>query len=98
MPSWFGFLLTCREGVDRNKVVQYLEEQGIQTRMLFAGNLTRHPCFDPMRMTGDGYRVVGNLSVTDRIMKDTFWVGVYPGMTDVMIDTMAQAIHEAVRK
>ena len=98
MPSWFGFLLTGREGVDRNKVVQYLEEQGIQTRMLFAGNLTRHPCFDPMRMTGDGYRVVGNLSVTDRIMKDTFWVGVYPGMTDVMIDTMAQAIHEAVRK
>ncbi len=98
MPSWFGFLITCREDVDRNKVVQYLEEQGIQTRMLFAGNLTRHPCFDPMRMTGDGYRVVGDLSVTDRIMKDTFWVGVYPGMTDVMIDTMAQAIHEAVRK
>lgn len=98
MPSWFGFLITCQEGVDRNKVVQYLEEQGIQTRMLFAGNLTRHPCFDRMRMTGEGYRVVGDLSVTDRIMKDTFWVGVYPGMTDVMIDTMAQAIHEAVKK
>lgn len=96
-PSWFGFLITCKEGTDRNQVVQYVESKGIQTRMLFAGNLTRHPCFDQMRESGEGYRVVGNLEVTDRIMKDTFWVGVYPGMTDQMIDYMAKTIKEAVR-
>ena len=96
-PSWFGFLITCKEGTDRNQVVQYVESKGIQTRMLFAGNLTRHPCFDQMRESGEGYRVVGNLAVTDRIMKDTFWVGVYPGMTDQMIDYMAKTIREAVR-
>jgi len=96
-PSWFGFLITCKEGTDRNQVVQYVESKGIQTRMLFAGNLTRHPCFDQMRESGEGYRVAGNLAVTDRIMKDTFWVGVYPGMTDQMIDYMAKTIKEAVR-
>ena len=96
-PSWFGFLITCKEGTDRNQVVQYVESKGIQTRLLFAGNLTRHPCFDQMRESGEGYRVVGNLAVTDRIMKDTFWVGVYPGMTDQMIDYMAKTIKEAVR-
>ena len=85
-PSWFGFLITCKEGVDRNKVVPYIEEHGIQTRMLFAGNLIKHPCFDQMREKGQGYRVVGELENTDRIMKDTFWVGVYSGMTDEMID------------
>ena len=97
-PSWFGFLITCREGVDRNRVVQYVEEKGIQTRMLFAGNLTRHPCFDPLRQSGNGYRIVGELKIADRIMRDTFWVGVYPGMTDVMIDPMEKVIHEAVRQ
>lgn len=91
-PSWFGFLITCKEGVDRNAVVQYVEDKGIQTRMLFAGNLIKHPCFDEMRATGEGYRVIGNLENTDRIMKDTFWVGVYPGMTDEMIDYMAEKI------
>ena len=96
-PSWFGFLITCREGVDRSKVVPYVESKGVQTRMLFAGNLTKHPCFDQMRESGEGYRVAGNLAVTDRIMKDTFWVGVYPGMTDQMIDYMAKTIKEAVR-
>ena len=96
-PSWFGFFITCKEGVDRNKVVCYVEEHGIQTRMLFAGNLIKHPCFDEMRASGKGYRVVGNLENTDRIMKDTFWVGVYPGMTDEMIDYMAKVIKEAVR-
>lgn len=97
-PSWFGFLITCREGVDRNRVVQYVEGKGVQTRMLFAGNLTRHPCFDPLRESKSGYRIVGELPVADRIMRDTFWVGVYPGMTDAMIDTMAKVIHEAVRQ
>lgn len=96
-PSWFGFLLTCREGVDRVKVVKYLEEHGVQTRNLFAGNLIKHPCFDEMRKTGQGYRVVGSLEYTDRIMRDTFWVGVYPGMTDEKIDYMAKVMKEAVR-
>lgn len=96
-PSWFGFLITCKEGVDRNKVVQYVEDHGVQTRMLFAGNLIKHPCFDEMRSTGEGYRVVGKLENTDRIMNDTFWVGVYPGMTDEMIDYMAKVIIEAVQ-
>ena len=95
-PSWFGFLLTCREGVDREKVVPFIESRGVQTRMLFSGNLTKHPCFDEMRKSGEGYRVVGDLAVTDRIMTSTFWVGVYPGMTDEMIDYMAKTIIEAV--
>ncbi|WP_394524879.1 lipopolysaccharide biosynthesis protein RfbH [Lacrimispora sp. JR3] len=97
-PSWFGFLITCKEGVDRTKVVQYVESKGIQTRMLFAGNLTKHPCFDQMREAKEGFRIVGELKNTDRIMQDTFWVGVYPGMTDEMIDTMAKVIKEAVRQ
>lgn len=95
-PSWFGFLITCKEGTDRNEVVQYIESKGVQTRMLFAGNLTRHPCFDQMRAEQSGYRVVGDLHVADRIMRDTFWVGVYPGMTDEMIDYMAETIHRAI--
>lgn len=95
-PSWFGFLITCKEGVNRTELVKAVEEKGVQTRMLFAGNLTKHPCFDQMRETGQGYRIVGNLEVTDRIMKDSFWIGVYPGMTDEMLDYMAGAIREAL--
>lgn len=94
-PSWFGFLITC-DGVDRNQVVPYIESKGVQTRMLFAGNLTKHPCFDQMRAAGSGYRVAGELKNTDRIMRDTFWVGVYPGMTDEMIDYMAKVIIESL--
>ena len=97
-PSWFGFLITCKEGVDRNRIVQYLEENGVQTRMLFAGNLTKHPCFDSMRQTKTGYRIVGTLKETDRIMNCSFWVGVYPGMTDKMIDYMAEVIKKACRR
>jgi len=96
-PSWFGFLITCKEGVDRNTVVQYIEAHGVQTRALFAGNLIKHPCFDQMRATGEGYRIVGELTNTDRIMNDTFWVGVYPGMNDEMIDFMAKTIKDAVK-
>lgn len=95
-PSWFGFLITCKEGTDRNKVVQYVESKGVQTRMLFAGNLIKHPCFDTMRKEQKGYRVIGELTNTDRIMNNSFWVGVYPGMTDAMIDYMAKVIKEAV--
>lgn len=96
-PSWFGFLITCKDGVDRNKIVQYIESKGVQTRMLFAGNLIKHPCFDELRANGNGYRVVGDLTNTDRIMNHTFWVGVYPGMTDEMIDYMTKIIKEAVK-
>lgn len=95
-PSWFGFLISCEAGIDRAKLVPHIEARGVQTRMLFAGNLTKHPCFDEMRRSGEGYRVVGELPVTNRIMRDTFWVGVYPGMTDEMIDYMAQTIREGL--
>ena len=95
-PCWFGFLLTCREGVSRTKAVSFLESHGIQTRMLFAGNIIKHPCFDQMRKNGVGYRVVGDLKVTDRVMQDSFWIGVYPGMTEEMIGYMVQVIKEAV--
>lgn len=94
-PSWFGFLVTCKAGISRNHVVQHMEAHGIQTRMLFAGNLTKHPCFDEMRTSKEGYRIVGELTNTDRIMEDTFWIGVYPGMTDEMIDYMAKTLIEA---
>ncbi|MBQ9530745.1 MAG: lipopolysaccharide biosynthesis protein RfbH [Eubacterium sp.] len=94
-PSWFGFLITCKEGVSKNTIVQYCEDKGVQTRMLFAGNVVKQPVFDEMRVSGEGFRVARDLSVTDRIMKDTFWIGVYPGMTDEMIDYMAKTIIEA---
>ncbi|MBO4989870.1 MAG: lipopolysaccharide biosynthesis protein RfbH [Clostridia bacterium] len=95
-PSWFGFMITCKDGVDSFKVVEYIESKQVQTRRLFAGNLIKHPCFDEMRKTGEGYRVVGELSNTDKITTDTFWVGVYPGMTDEMIDRMIKVIKEAI--
>lgn len=91
-PSWFGFLITCKPGVERNKMIRELEDKGIQTRMLFAGNLTKHPCFDEMRRADEGYRVIGDLENTDRIMVDSFWIGVYPGMTVPMLDYMADNI------
>lgn len=96
-PSWFGFLITCKDNANRNEIVKYIESKGVQTRMLFAGNLTKHPCFDEMRKTGEGFRIVGTLKNTDRIMRDTFWVGVYPGMSDEMIDYMAKVIIEALK-
>lgn len=97
-PSWFGFLLTVKENavISREKIVNHLEAKGIQTRMLFAGNLIKHPCFDEMRQEGRGYRVVGELTNTDSIMRDAFWVGVYPGMTEGMLAYMVQAIRDAV--
>ena len=94
-PSWFGFIVTCKEGIDRNKVTRYIEDHNIQTRLLFSGNLIKHPCFDEIRNT-DRYRVVGELTETDRVMNSSFWVGVYPGMNDEMIDYMARIIREAV--
>lgn len=96
-PCWFGFPLTCREGMRRSRVVPYVEKCGVQTRMLFAGNLVKHPCFDELRESGTGFRVAGSLENTDRIMRDTFWVGVYPGMTRDMLEYMAETIKEAAR-
>lgn len=98
-PSWFGFLISVKpdSGLDRNTMTRYIEERNIQTRLLFSGNLIKHPCFDDIRGT-DAYRVVGNLSNTDFIMENTFWVGVYPGMTDEMIDYMAEVITEAAQQ
>ena len=84
-------------GLNRNKVTRYIEEHNVQTRLLFSGNLVKHPCFDQIRGT-DAYRVVGDLTTTDFIMNNTFWVGVYPGMTDEMIDYMAGVIIEAVNQ
>ena len=98
MPSWFGFLISVKPetGLKRNDVTRYIEEHNVQTRLLFSGNLIKHPCFDQIRNT-DAYRVVGDLSNTEFIMNNTFWVGVYPGMTDAMIDYMAKVIKEAVK-
>ena len=96
-PSWFGFVVSVRpgSGLERNKLTKYLENHNIQTRLLFSGNLIKHPCFDQIRGT-DKYRVAGDLEVTDYIMNNTFWVGVYPGMTDEIIDYMASVIIDAV--
>lgn len=99
-PSWFGFLLTVKEGASftRDEIVAHLENNSIQTRMLFAGNLLKHPCFDEMRRTGTGYRAVGELTNTDMIMNRTFWIGVYPGMNQEMILYMIKKIHEFVNR
>ncbi|MEG1753662.1 MAG: lipopolysaccharide biosynthesis protein RfbH, partial [Christensenella sp.] len=99
-PSWFGFLITVKQnaGLSRERLVKEIEDKGIQTRNLFAGNLIKHPCFDEMRASKTGYRVVGELVNTDRIMNDTFWIGVYPGMTDEMLDYMITVIKSAVNK
>jgi len=98
-PCWFGFLLTVKEeaGFRRDEIVRYLETSGMQTRMLFAGNIIKHPCFDEVRESGKGYRVVGDLHNTDRIMRDTFWIGVYPGLSEEKIKFMIENIYNFVR-
>jgi len=98
-PSWFGFLLTVRKGAvfTRDQMVAHLEANGIQTRMLFAGNLIKHPCFDEMRKSGKGYRVVGELENTDTIMRDTFWIGVYPGMTGEMLEYVVTVVRKFIQ-
>lgn len=99
VPSWFGFIVSLKKdsGLDRKEVVMKIEAHNVQTRLLFSGNIIKHPCFDDIRGT-DKYRVVGELTTTDYVMNNSFWVGVYPGMTDEMIDYMAQVILEAVGK
>lgn len=97
-PVWFGFPLTVKTEAPftRDQIVNHLEASNIQTRMLFAGNLVKHPCFDEMRRSGSGYRVVGDLPITDRIMHDTFWLGVYPGLNEAMIGHMLHVIRGVV--
>ena len=95
-PSWFGFLIAVRPeaGFTRNELTGYLESRKIQTRNLFAGNLLRHPAFDEMRKSGEGYRVVGELKNTDFVMNNGFWIGVYPGMREEMLQWMIKSIRE----
>ena len=97
-PSWFGFLISVKEGTGKSRVelAKFLEANKIQTRNLFAGNLLKHPAFDEMKKTGEGFRVVGNLKNTDFIMNNTIWVGVYPGMTNEMLDFMIKKIREYI--
>ena len=94
-PSWFGFLITVKKdaGFTRTELTKFLEDNKIQTRNLFAGNLVRHPAFEAYE-EGRDYRVAGSLGVTDRIMNDTFWIGVYPGMTEEKLRYMADKIIE----
>ncbi len=96
-PSWFGFLISVKpdSGIVRNELTAYIEGNNIQTRLLFSGNIIKHPCFNQIRGT-EAYRVIGDLHNTDYIMNNTFWVGVYPGMSDEMIDYMAEIIIQGV--
>ena len=96
-PSWFGFMISVRKnsGLDRNDITRYMEEHNIQTRLLFSGNLIKHPCFDQIRGT-DEYRVVGSLENTDYIMENSFWVGVYPGMNEEKLKYMSEIIQQAI--
>jgi len=97
-PSWFGFMITLKDEVKftRNELVEFLEANNIQTRNLFAGNIIRHPLFDNMVLNQD-YKVIGNLKVTDKIMNDSFWIGVYPLMSDDTINYMIKKIREFIK-
>ncbi|MEM0142889.1 MAG: lipopolysaccharide biosynthesis protein RfbH [Candidatus Parvarchaeum sp.] len=99
-PSWFGFMLTIIDSkrFSRNKLINYLEDNKIQTRMLFAGNIIKHPCFDEMRKTLSGYRVIGNLENTNKVMQDSFWLGVYPGINQIKIDYVIEKIKKFVKQ
>jgi len=93
-PSWFGCLLTVAQdaSVTRDALVRALEAEQIQTRMLFAGNMVRQPAFDRLKRESVGYRVVGDLANTDRIMRDSLWIGVYPRLTQAHFERMAEVI------
>lgn len=98
-PSWFGFLLTVKEGAPftRDEIVRFLEENKIQTRMLFAGNMIRQPMFNSLRKSNQGFRVIGDLKETDRVTTQTFWLGVYPGMSEKALEYISDKIHFFVR-
>ena len=97
-PSWFGFLITVRRdvGFTRDDIIAHLERNNIQTRMLFAGNIIRHPCFDEIRGDEKMYRIVGNLKNTDVFMNNSFWIGVHPGLTEGMLSFMVDTIREFI--
>lgn len=97
-PSWFGFMITLQDNTKftRNEIVEFLENSNIQTRNLFAGNMLRHPMFDSLVENKD-YRKVGDLKHTDKIMNDSFWLGVYPGMSDEVINYMLQKIKAFIK-
>lgn len=97
-PSWFGFLISVKPeaGTTRNAITGRLEEKNIQTRLLFSGNIIKHPFFDALRNTS-AYRVVGELTNTDFVMNNSFWIGVYPGMTEEMMDYTVQVIRDTLR-
>lgn len=98
-PCWFGFIVTVKDGspVSCSDIVASMEAHNIQTRRLFSGNITRHPCFETME-EGKDYRIVGGLENTDKTMTNAFWIGVYPGMTKEMLDYMVKSLHEAVNR
>ncbi len=99
-PSWFGFMITVKEtaGFSRDQIIAHLESAGIQTRMLFAGNIIKQPCFDELRGCGQGYRVAGKLKDTDKIMRNGFWIGVYPGLSERHINFMIRTIRDFIKK
>jgi len=94
-PSWFGFLMRvdAAAGFSRNDLAKHLEAKNIQTRNLFAGNILRHPCFESL-VEGVDYRVAGSLENTERIMNDSLWIGLYPGMDEARLDYMIDTIRE----
>lgn len=98
-PSWFGFLLTLKEGAPftRNDIVKYLEKNKIQTRNLFAGNITCHPCFNNLT-EGKDFRIADKLMVTNKIMNDSFWLGIYPGMSNEQLNYMIDMIKLFVKE
>ncbi|MEN5206723.1 lipopolysaccharide biosynthesis protein RfbH [Stenotrophomonas terrae] len=93
-PSWFGFPITLRDGsgVLREDLLRHLDSHKIGTRLLFAGNLTRQPY-----MQGQNYRVSGELPVTDKVMKDTFWIGLWPGLSEDQLEYAAACIEDGLR-
>lgn len=95
-PSWFGFIITVKSGVDRRALVQYIEEHNVQTRALFAGDIIKHPCMDEFRET-ESYRVIGSLENTECVLNNTFWIGVYPGMNKDKLDYMVKVIKSYFR-
>ncbi|MBU0579729.1 MAG: lipopolysaccharide biosynthesis protein RfbH [Candidatus Margulisbacteria bacterium] len=98
LPSWFGFCITIKDnaGFSRKELIEELEENNIQTRMLFAGNIIKQPCFDRMRAEKFGYKVYSNLDNTDKIMHNTFWLGVYPGQSKAKLDFIIKTINKFI--
>jgi CDP-6-deoxy-D-xylo-4-hexulose-3-dehydrase len=90
-PCWFGYAVTLREQHDRTEVLRFLEERRIGTRLLFAGNLARQPAYEDRT-----FRIVGDLATTDVVTDSTFWIGVYPGLTDEMIDYVIESFHDVL--